>query len=147
MWIHSIASISVLVRFQKTVIDNASGGPPASHHNIPLALESISILRHDRSIESIVYDCYKGYISHHSPYSGNTYTITISQMKHWKHLKNVELFDFHRLPVESIYRVSSPCQFSWDVVEIQKPYIWDISLVIWPGFCLTSFFPHVNCVL
>lgn len=48
----------------------------------------------------------------------------------WGTLQNVKLTDFHWVHVESIYRISSPYHFSWDVLILLK--YWQLILKHFP---------------
>ena len=95
-----------------------------------LVLESVWVLRHDRVIEPFVYDCHKGFIFFCHKSLFNLDWVPFFHMALCKKLsklplfnqemdrscsaetafytfQDVERFDFHRIHVESICRVSS----------------------------------------
>ena len=127
-----------LVRSLKTLMDNANGWPPDSHHNL-LFMQFrfwkmfgcfIDIKPLCRSFTVIIKASFfitSHYLTKKTETASNT-------------LQKVELFYFHWVHMESIFFTSLILSRWSNIVEMLTLIEWEISLTLWRGFCSTSIF-------
>ena len=78
------------------------------------------MIRHDQAIEPLVYNCYKKSIFHHKLLFNREMDHLSSAETALNTFQNVAHVDIHWVHVEAIYRVCSPCQFSWEDLILLK---------------------------
>ena len=78
-----------------------------------MALENVWVLRHDKVLELIVYDCHKISIFHYKSIFDQEMDHLSSAKTALNTLQNGKLFEFHWVHTAPIYRVSPPFQLSW----------------------------------
>lgn len=91
------------------------------------------VLCHDEAIELLIYNSCKCSVSRHYPI--NLADAALNTLQH------VKLFDFllssYWIHLSS-FLILSIFLRSFSIVEMLTPMIWNISMALWDGFCLTS---------